>query len=482
MSTEPNHPVEPWRLREVGLDLEQLERTESLFALSNGYLGVRGTLEEGEPVGSPGTYLNGFFESSPLSYPEKGYAFPDVGQRVVNVTDGKLLRLFVDDEPFDVRDGQLLHHERTLDCRAGTLTRSVEWASPAGRRVRIRTTRLVSFAQRAVLAIRYEVEPVEASARIVLQSELLASEPLEPESLDPEPLMSSRLESESATSNHRRACLIHRTKESELRLAAAFDHQVAAESDARTDLETSAHRARLTVRAELGAGQRLTLTKFVAYEWSADRSASGLRDRVEGALGTALDTGWDGLVTAQRTYLDEFWSRADVEVHGDADVQQAVRFGLFHLLQASARAEGRAIPAKGLTGTGYAGHAFWETEMFVLPVLTATVPGTAADALRWRAATLPVARETGRARWAWTAPPTRGARSAARSVDPTGRPERPPSTSTPTSRWPPRSGRCAGPTTPTSIESAPFRSWWKRRACGTGSATSAPTAGSISTG
>ena len=108
--------MEPWRLREVGLDLEQLEHTESLFALSNGYLGVRGTLEEGEPVGSPGTYLNGFFESSPLSYPEKGYAFPEVGQRVVNVTDGKLLRLFVDDEPFDVRDGQLLHHERTLDC------------------------------------------------------------------------------------------------------------------------------------------------------------------------------------------------------------------------------------------------------------------------------------------------------------------------------------------------------------------------------
>ena len=262
--------------------------------------------------------------------------------------------------------------------------------------MRIRTTRLVSFAQRAVLAIRYEVEPVEASARIVVQSELLASEPLEPESLDPEPLMSSRLESESATSNHGRACLIHRTRESELRLAAAFDHLVEAESGVRTDLETSAHRARLTVRAELGAGQRLTLTKFVAYEWSADRSASGLRDRVEGALDTALDTGWEGLGAAQRSYLDEFWSRADVEVHGDADVQQAVRFGLFHLLQASARAEGRAIAAKGLTGTGYAGHAFWETEMFVLPVLTATVPGTAADALRWRAATLPVARDWAR--------------------------------------------------------------------------------------
>src|SRR5581483_7543068 len=107
-------------------------------------------------------------------------------------------------------------------------------------------------------------------------------------------------------------------------------------------------------------------------------------------------TGWDGLVAAQRAYLDDFWDRADVELEGDAELQQAVRFALFHTLQAGARAERRAIPAKGLTGPGYNGHCFWDSETFVLPVLTYTVPHAARDALRWRHATLPLARERAR--------------------------------------------------------------------------------------
>ncbi len=154
-------PVEPWQLREVGLDPDHLARTESLFALSNGHIGVRGNLDEGEPNDLPGTYLNSFFESHRLTYPESGYGYPESGQSIVNVPNGKIIRLLVDDEPFDVRYGRLLAHERILDFRSGTLRREVEWETPAGQRVRIRSTRLVSLDQRAVLAIRYEVEPVE---------------------------------------------------------------------------------------------------------------------------------------------------------------------------------------------------------------------------------------------------------------------------------------------------------------------------------
>src|SRR6185503_10823702 len=137
--------------------------------------------------------------------------------------------------------------------------------------------------------------------------------------------------------------------------------------------------------------QRLGLTKFVAYGWSGQRSAAALRDQVDAALAAVLYTGWDGLVAEQRQYLAEFWDGADVEVDGDMEVQQAVRFGLFHVLQAGARSEGRAIAAKGLTGPGYDGHAFWDTESFVLPVLTATLPGAVAGALHWRQSTLDLA-------------------------------------------------------------------------------------------
>src|SRR5437879_4285135 len=157
-------PVEPWRLRETSLDLAMLAQTESLFALSNGHIGLRGNLDEGEPNGLPGTYLNGFYESHPLPHAEPAYGDPEAGQAIVNVTNGKLLRLLVDDEPFDVRYGELRSHERVLDLRAGVLRRTAEWVSPAGQAVRISSVRLVSFVQRSIAAIRYEVEPLGANA------------------------------------------------------------------------------------------------------------------------------------------------------------------------------------------------------------------------------------------------------------------------------------------------------------------------------
>lgn len=151
--------VEPWCLTEESLDLGVQGRTESVFALANGHLGLRGNLDEGEPHGIPGTYLNSVFEFLPLPYAEAGYGYPQSGQAVINVTNGKLIRLLVDDEPFDVRYGELLEHRRPLDLRAGMLVRTIEWCSPAGQGVRIRSKRLVSFSQRAIAAIEYVVEP-----------------------------------------------------------------------------------------------------------------------------------------------------------------------------------------------------------------------------------------------------------------------------------------------------------------------------------
>ncbi|MDX6314676.1 MAG: alpha,alpha-trehalose phosphorylase, partial [Streptomyces sp.] len=160
MINHPGYTVEPWQLREAGLNLDVLAQSESVFALSNGHIGWRGNLDEGEPHGLPGSYLGGVHELRPLPHAEAGYGYPESGQSVINVTNGKLLRLLVADEPFDLRYGHLHSHERTLDFRTGLLHRTVDWTSPAGRRVRVRSTRLVSLTQRAIAAIRYEVEPV----------------------------------------------------------------------------------------------------------------------------------------------------------------------------------------------------------------------------------------------------------------------------------------------------------------------------------
>ncbi|HWG64225.1 MAG TPA: glycosyl hydrolase family 65 protein [Streptosporangiaceae bacterium] len=385
--------VEPWCLREKHCDIDVLPQTESLFALANGHIGWRANLDEGEPHGLPGTYLNGMFEQWPLPYAEDGYGNPESGQTMINVTNGKVIRLLVDDEPFDIRYGELRAHERVLDFRAGTLSRSAEWVSPAGRTVRVTSERLVSFTQRAVAAINYRVEAVGDPVEVVLQSELVANEQLPPSDGDPRvaAVLEAPLQAEDHDAVDGEALLMHTTRRSGLGMAAAMRHIVVCPAPTRQTSEIEPDIARFTVTARLQPGESMNLVKFVAYGWSGVRSRPALRDQVAGALGEAFAAGWSGLVAEQRKYLDDFWAQADVELDGDPEVQQAVRFGLFHVLQAGARAEGRAIPAKGLTGTGYDGHAFWDTETFVLPVLTATAPDAVAAALRWRYSILDMA-------------------------------------------------------------------------------------------
>jgi alpha,alpha-trehalose phosphorylase len=394
----------PWSVRENRLELARLAQTESVFALSNGHIGLRGNLDEGEPAGLLGTYLAAFYEVRPLPYAEAGYGYPEQGQTIVNVTDGKLLRLLVDDEPFDVRYGTLERHVRTLDLRAGTLERDLVWRSPAGRRVRVRSVRLVSFVQRSIAAIDYAVEALDGELRIVVQSDLAANEPLPAQSDDPRaaaaleaPLVAESASTGGAAAWHDlRATLVHRTRASGLRMAAGMDHEVEAPNGTVMTITAEDDLARLAVSAEIAPGQRLRILKYLGYGWSSQRSLYSLLGQVEAALASARRTGWDGLVEGQRAYLDDFWAGADVELEGDPELQRALRFALFEVLQAGARAEGRAIAAKGLTGPGYDGHTFWDAETYVLPVLTYTAAGAAADALRWRHSTLDLARERAR--------------------------------------------------------------------------------------
>ncbi len=398
MISHSAYPVEPWCVRETALHLDVLAQSESVFALGNGHIGWRGNLDEGEPHGLPGSYLNGVYEYRQLPYAEAGFGYPESGETVINVTNAKLIRLLVDDQPLDVRYGQVRSHERVLDFRTGLLERNAEWVSATGQGVAIRSTRLVSFVQRSVAAICYEVQALDQALRVVLQSELVANEALPPASGDPRvsAILDAPLRSEEHGCVGTQAALVHRTEKSGLRLSVAMDHQVEGPASTKVSSESFPDLARVTVTASLEPGERLRLIKFVAYGWSAVRSEPAVRAQVAAALTAAVQTGWQGLVAGQRAYLEDFWSRFDVEVEGDAQIQQAVRFALFHILQAGARGEGRAIAAKGLTGPGYDGHAFWDTEIFVLPVLTYTVPQAAAHALRWRHATLPLARDRAR--------------------------------------------------------------------------------------
>jgi len=398
MIEHPAFSLEEWSVRETELDLDTLAQCESIFALSNGHIGLRGNLDEGEPHGLPGTYLNSVYELRPLPYAEGGYAYPESGQTVINVTNAKLIRLLVDDEPFDVRYGKLKSHERELDLRDGVLRRSVLWTTPGGKTIKVSSVRMVSFTQRAIAAISYDVEPIDAPLRVVVQSELVANEALPDQGKDPRvgAALSSPLESEEHQAFGNGGLLIHHTKVSGLLVGAAMDHHIEGPSETVVESESSPDVARVSVTTRLKPGERLRIVKFISYGWSSLRSRPAIHDQVRAALSAARQTGWDGLLAEQRAYLDEFWSNADIELEGDPEIQQAVRFALFHVLQSGARAERRPIPAKGLTGPGYDGHAFWDTEIFVLPVLTMTLPHACADALRWRHSILNKAKELAR--------------------------------------------------------------------------------------
>ena len=253
----------------------------------------------------------------------------------------------------------------------------------------------MSLVQRAVAAIEYRVEAVNRPVQVVVQSELVANEPLPAADGDPwaSAVLSAPWRSEAVACDRARVELVHRTEHSGLMMAAAMDHLVDGPDSTNVLAECFADLGRVTVTASLQPGEQLRLVKFVTYGWSAQRTSQALRDQVDAALTAARQRGWDGLVDEQRAYLDDFWARADVEIDGDAQIQQAVRYALLQMLQAGARAEQRAIPAKGLTGTGYDGHAFWDSETFVLPVLIYTLPEAAKHALIWRHATMPAALE-----------------------------------------------------------------------------------------
>ncbi|MBM2617839.1 glycoside hydrolase family 65 protein [Actinoplanes sp. LDG1-06] len=373
-------PAEPWAVREIGLPSDDAGRrqAESLFALANGHIGLRGNLDEPQPCGMPGTFLNSLYEERELTYPEAGYAFPERTETIVNAPNGKPITLTVGGEPFDLETGELRRHERVLDLRAGTLTREAVWVSPGGVEVRLRSVRVVSFRRPSVAAIRYTVD---ADAELRVDSDLMVDEAQPPPRDDPR--ASAVIADAFVPVFHDRDLLVHRTRRSGITVAVAVTH-----TGHDGEIVTGPDRLRWTATAH----GSLSFDKILAYGWDGlDQRDQALADR-----DAAARAGFDELLAEQRAYLDDFWAYADIELDGDDEVQQGTRFGLFHVLQAGAQAGPHPIPAKGLTGNGYDGHTLWDNETYVLPVLTYTHPACVGQALRWRHSTLDQARSRAR--------------------------------------------------------------------------------------
>ncbi|WP_229052667.1 glycoside hydrolase family 65 protein [Aeromicrobium sp. Leaf350] len=400
-------PVDEWRLVEQRYDAGDLGVTETLFAVGNGYLGLRGNVEEGRDSHAHGTFLNGFHETWPIRHAEEAFGFARVGQTIVNAPDAKVIRLYVDDEPLLLPIADISEYERSIDFREGVLRREVVWRTPAGKRVRIRSSRMVSFEQRHLAVMTFEVTMLDASAPVAISSQILNRQDGEDEyhvrakamGEGVDPRKSENLDRRVLDPQHSRGSLEdgrvelgYRTHDSGMTLAVAADHRLETANPSTTQVRVEDDLAKMTFRVDAQPGEPITLTKVVAYHTSRGVPVRELIDRCRRTLDRVRAEGIEQQQAEQRAWLADFWARSDVEVPGQPEVQQAVRWNLFQVLQASARAEGNGIPAKGVTGSGYSGHYFWDTEIYALPFLTYTTPQIARSALRFRYTLLDSAR------------------------------------------------------------------------------------------
>ncbi|MBV8505622.1 MAG: glycoside hydrolase family 65 protein [Alphaproteobacteria bacterium] len=402
-------PADEWNVVEKGFHPEFLAQLETMMALGNGYLGMRGCPEEGGPNAENATLINGFYETRPILYGEDAFGFAKTGQTILNVTDSKVIKLFVDDEPFWLPNANLLSYDRRLNMKSGTLDREILWETPAGKQVSITSRRLVSFANRHVAAISYEVTLLNAAASLVISSEMTASEPTSfSDANDPRQtrIFAGRvLHHRTSYAKDRRIILCHATEKSRLTLSCATDHA----------LETSCpHAHRVSCAEDFGQvaftidarpGCPIHLTKYMVYHTSHTASVEELCGRAEWTLDRVTTQGFQQLLSSQEQYMGDFWRRSDVQVRdireerakrSTVEIQQAIRFNLFHILQASARAEDTGVPAKGVTGQAYEGHYFWDTEIYLLPFLIYTSPRIAKNLLTFRYRMLPQAQARAR--------------------------------------------------------------------------------------
>ena len=399
-------PVDEWALVEDVHTREDLGTTETLFAVANGYMGMRGNPEEGRDTHTHGTFVNGFHETWPIHHAEEAFGLARVGQTLINVPDPKVIKIYVEDEPLLLDIADLETYGRTLSFKDGILRRELIWRTSAGLRVKVSTTRMASVTARHLAVMTMDIELLDGNAPIVISSQLLnrqdgsdeyhvrsaamgeGADPRKAEGFD-----RRVLEPQASLTRDSRLLLGYRCVESRMTIAVAADHRMQTDNEWTEELTATDDRAKHVFSIDALEGQPIHLQKYVAYHTSRGVPVRELSDRCWRTLKRATNEGVEALHTKQRGWYDTYWENSDVTIVGQPAVQQAIRWNIFQLAQATARAGSHGIPAKGMTGSGYGGHYFWDTECYVIPFLIYTDPQAARNALRFRHNMLPAARE-----------------------------------------------------------------------------------------
>ncbi|ELC8424300.1 glycoside hydrolase family 65 protein [Clostridium perfringens] len=399
---EPIYKIEPWNITEEEFLLKNNYRNETTFSLANGYIGTRGTFEEAYDfdveTGLEGNFVNGFYESEHIRYGEWNFGFPTESQSLLNLPNAKIIKLFIEDEEFSMLTGEIEDYKRVLHMKEGRITRDLIWVSPKGKKVKISISRFVSFNNKNLMEIRYKVTPLNFSGNLKFISAIDAN--VENHTRKTNPLVDygpfgKRIVRDYIDSIRDELYYEGTTLNSELSIACGAVNKISAENFIRKNFKNY-ELCGVSYEFYAKENEEIILDKFIAYSTSLDMNCEKLHSFIKTILSDAEEQGYIEAEREQKEYVEEFWRTADVIIEGDNALQQGIRFNLFHLMQSAGRDGKTGMGAKGLSGEGYEGHYFWDTEIYVLPVFVYTKPDLAKKLLDYRYFTLDKARERAR--------------------------------------------------------------------------------------
>lgn len=402
INKKPIYPVEPWNITETEFSMETNYRNETTFALSNGYIGTRGTFEEGYDFsvdeGLEGNFINGFYESVDIPYGEWNYGFPTKSQSLLNLPDLKKTEIYGDGELFDMRTGKVEDYSRVLHMQDGYVERKLTWTSPKGKKLQLVMKRFVSLVHKNRMYQQIQITPVNFSGEIRICSHLNGD--VENHTRKTNPLIGygpfgSRLHMDKLQAEDGVLYYEGTTLQSGMTMACASEYKIAGAGEVVTVFGTDEEKRHAVCESRMEVSENTTITceKFMVYTSSQDMEAGKLEGFAKKELKEAVEGGWQKEFDAQQAKIHEFWEISDVQIYDDEALQQGIRFNLFHIMQSAGRDGRTGMGAKGLSGEGYEGHYFWDTEMYVLPVFIYTESELAKQLLNYRYDTLNQARD-----------------------------------------------------------------------------------------
>lgn len=389
---QPIYPFEEWCVTETEFNPELNHRNETIFSIGNGYMGMRGTFEEGLPndiPSTPGIYINGIYETWPIVYGEHMALQPEEYQTMINITDWKIIEVSVDGENFSLMSGKVEHYQRVLDLKEGILVREVVWESPNGKRLELRFERFISQTDQHLAVMRCRVKPLNFSGKVTITSKVNGNvrnyHHLKNQALD---VVFSQAKNESG-------CILSKTRRTGFVIGVGVTHKTSAEQSAAPAVSGTAESDQLVFTAdyELGQGEAGILEKYISVTTSRETDKDQIQEFVTSRAQASADTGWDELFAAHKSFMAEYWEDTDVQIEGDPALQQGLRFNAFQLLGSTGRDGITNIAAKGLTGEYYEGHYFWDTETYIIPYFLYSQPKLVRKLLEYRYHILDAARE-----------------------------------------------------------------------------------------